>query len=103
MSPRIFQALGQVWRQIRGAGIGLRISPLCNIAIALIEQSLQTTYAQFLAQPSVRWKAFRYVDDRFSTYSEQFEAETGFQVFKDLGFYTSPVEVKTSKDKHFHG
>lgn len=89
------QALGQVWRQIRGAGIGLHISPFCNIAIALIEQSWQTTYAQFLAQPSVRWKAFRYVDNRFSIYPEQFEAETVIQVFKDLAFYTLPVELET--------
>ena len=57
VDPRVqrthfFTALGAVWRQIRGAGIGSQISPtLSNLAVTLIERSWSSTYQEVLAQP----------------------------------------------------
>ena len=49
----LFTALGVVWHQIRGAGIGSQISPtLSNLAVTLIERSRSSTYQEVLTQPN---------------------------------------------------
>ena len=93
VDPRVqrthfFTALGAVWRQIRGAGIGSQISPtLSNLAVTLIERSWSSTYQEVLAQPNFHHLAIRYVDSHF-VQKHPLQAPV-LKVFTDLDFYGS--------------
>ena len=94
-----FTALGVVWRQIRGAGIGSQISPtLSNLAVTLIERSWSSTYQEVLTQPYFDHLAIRYVDNRFVIVQKHHLQAPVFKVFTDLDFYGSPVELELVAD-----
>ena len=99
VDPRVqrthfFTALGVVWRQIRGAGIGSQISPtLSNLAVTLIERPWSSTYQEVLTQPNFHHLAIRYVDSRFVIVQKHHLQAPVFKVFTDLDFYGSPVEL----------
>ena len=104
VDPRVqrthfFTALGVVWRQIRGAGIGSQISPtLSNLAVTLIERSWSSTYQEVLTQPNFHHLAIRYVDSRFVIVQKHHLQAPVFKVFTDLDFYGSPVELELVAD-----
>ena len=104
VDPRVqrthfFTALGVVWRQIRGAGIGSQISPtLSNLAVTLIERSWSSTYQEVLTQPNLHHLAIRYVDNRFVIVQKHHLQAPVFKVFTDLDFYGSPVELELVAD-----
>ena len=104
VDPRVqrthfFTALGVVWRQIRGAGIGSQISPtLSNLAVTLIERPWSSTYQEVLTQPNFHHLAIRYVDSRFVIVQKHHLQAPVFKVFTDLDFYGSPVELELVAD-----
>ena len=104
VDPRVqrthfFTALGVVWCQIRGAGIGSQISPtLSNLAVTLIERSWSSTYQEVLTQPNLHHLAIRYVDNRFVIVQKHHLQAPVFKVFTDLDFYGSPVELELVAD-----
>ena len=104
VDPRVqrthfFTALGVVWRQIRGAGIGSQICPtLSNLAVTLIERSWSSTYQEVLTQSNFHHLAIRYVDSRFVIVQKHHLQAPVFQVFTDLDFYGSPVELELVAD-----
>ena len=104
VDPRVqrthfFTALGVVWRQIRGAGIGSQISPtLSNLAVTLIERPRSSTYQEVLTQPNFHHLAIRYVDSRFVIVQKHHLQAPVFKVFTDLDFYGSPVELELAAD-----
>ena len=104
VDPRVqrthfFTALGVVWRQIRGAGIGSQISPtLSNLAVTLIERPWSSTYQEVLTRPNFHHLAIRYVDSRFVIVQKHHLQAPVFKVFTDLDFYGSPVELELVAD-----
>ena len=99
-----FSALGCIWRQIRGAGIGSQISPsLSNLAVTIIERSWQETFAQVLEQPSLHLCSIRYVDNRFLMFSSNFNSCDALTTFCDLDFYGHPVELEKVEDNMLLG
>ena len=94
-----FTALGVVWRQITGAGIGSQISPtLSNLAVTLIERLWSSPYQEVLTQPNFLHLAIRYVDSRFVSVQKHHLYAPVFQVFTDLDFYGSPVDLELVAD-----
>lgn len=99
LQTHFFTAIGTVWRQIRGAGIGSQISPtLSNLAVTLIERSWSSTYHEVLNQPHFHHLKIRYVDNRFVIVQKHHLQTPAFQVFADLDFYGSPVELELVED-----
>ena len=104
VDPRVqrthfFTALGVVWRQIRGAGIGSQISPtLSNLAVTLIERPWSSTYQEVLTRPNFHHLAIRYVDSRFVIVQKHHLQAPVFKVFTDLDFYGCPVELELVAD-----
>ena len=104
LSSHIFSALGCIWRQIRGAGIGSQISPsLSNLAVTITERSWQETFAQVLEQPSLHLCSIRYADNRFLMFSTNFNSCDALTTFCDLDFYGHPVELEKVEDNMLLG
>ena len=59
-------ALNQVWKQVRGAGVGAHISPsLSNLAVTIVERTWAYTFRDAINSPSLAFMGLRYVDNRF--------------------------------------
>ena len=100
----IFQACNTYYKQIQGAGIGSQLSPaLCNVAITLIEHTWQTTYHNFLHQPSLHLLNTRYVDNRYILLNEQYRSALPITTLAHPEFYEQPVEIEPVDDDHLLG
>ena len=104
VDPRVqrthfFTALGVVWRQIRGAGIGSQISPrLSNLSVTLIERSWSSTYQEVLAQPKFASSCNQVRRQPFCHCTEYHLYAPVFKVFTDFDFYGNPVELELVAD-----
>ena len=85
--------------QPSASGIGSEISPtLSSSAVTLIERSWSSTYHEVLNQPHFHHLKIRYVDNRFVIVQKHHLQTPAFQVFADLDFYGSPVELELVED-----
>ena len=71
LSSHYFSALGSIWRQIRGAGIGSQISPtISNLAVTMVERAWQHSFEALLcSQKPLNFAFVRYVDNRFAVFN----------------------------------
>eukprot|EP00438_Fugacium_kawagutii_P032670 Skav216066 [mRNA] locus=scaffold2261:170570:172063:- [translate_table: standard] len=106
LQSHLFSALGIIWRQFRGAGIGSQISPtLSNLAVTIIERSWQQCYSALFAQPPSLFSfvAIRYVDNRFAIVNSRYINLEALRTFAELDFYGLPVELEKVTDDSLLG
>jgi len=69
LTSHYFSALGSIWRQIRGAGIGSQISPtISNLAVTMVQRAWQHSFQAFFSQKLLNFASIRYVDNRFAVF-----------------------------------
>ena len=100
----IFCALGAVWKQIRGTGIGNQVSPVISeVAIAHIERTWSRVYNNWRHQPVYPTLRVRYVDNRFMVCHVSDFHRPVFETFRHEWFYGWPVQLEVVPSLEFLG
>ena len=82
LTSHYFTALGSIWRQIRGAGIGSQISPtISNLAVTMVERAWQHSFEALLSQKPLNFVCVRYVDSRFAVFDSACQVRSGRHFF----------------------
>jgi hypothetical protein len=104
LSSHYFSALGSIWRQIRGAGIGSQISPtISNLAVTMVERAWQHSFQAFFSQKLLNFASIRYVDNRFAVFDSVIARSDPIAIYSDPGFYGHPVELEKVNDSMLLG
>ena len=104
LTSHYFSALGSIWRQIRGAGIGSQISPtISNLAVTMVERAWQHSFQAFFSQKLLNFASIRYVDNRFAVFDSVIARSDPIAIYSDPGFYGHPVELEKVNDSMLLG
>ena len=104
LSSHYFGALGNIWRQVRGAGIGSQISPtISNLAVTMVERAWHHSFQNFLRQRTLNFASIRYVDNRFAVFDSDIALSDPILVYSDSDFFGRPVELETVNDSKLLG
>lgn len=104
LQSHYFLALNQVWKQVRGAGIGSQISPaLSNLTVTIVKRTWSSTFDQIIHQPSVSFMWCRYVDNRFILCNEAHFQQPFMTILRDTRFYQAPVELEAVEGNELLG
>ena len=89
---------------VQGAAIGSQLSPaLCNVAITLIEGSWHQLHHSLTDHTQIYFTYYRYVDNRFITFNQDFLTHIAFQTLIRPDFFGNPVELEPVDDMHLLG
>ena len=81
-SPVILSLHLEVWRQIRGAGIGSQISPtISNLAVTMVERAWQHSFEALLSQKPLNSASVRCVDNRFAVFDSACQVRSDCHLF----------------------
>ena len=104
LSSHYFSALGNIWRQVRGAGIWSQISPtISNLAVYMVERAWQHSFQNFFRQRTLNFASVRNVDNRFAVFDSDIAQSDPILIYSDSNFYGHPVELETVNDSKLLG
>ena len=78
-------------------------SPICNVAITLIEHSWRQLHSNLLQHTALHFTYYRYVDNRFIVHNEHFLSHPAIQTLIHHNFFGDPVELEPVDDFHLLG
>ena len=103
-SSHYFSALGSIWHQIRGAGIGSQISPtISNLAVTMVERAWQHLFEALLSQKPLNFSSVRYVDNRFAVFDSVIAKSDPIVIYSDPILFGHPVELEKVDDSMLLG